>query len=293
MKNKVMLSDDRDIPMLHFLWKWKVSSTAALTKKFFPNCKGKTAYNRLLDLRQAKIIQVQADPKGIKFVCMLGQKGFDAIRGDLPPLEEEGYKSEHPEHDLFTSAFHLGDWLLAKPDAVTLFSEQQLRRIHPDYYPNWVPKSKLHRPDGYTRIQVGDSFSTTAIEVELWQKRDSDYLNVAEFYSQSRNIKRVLWLVPRQSMAITIQERMSDSHIEGVSPHNFVILEDFKNSGWHAQVSLGHDKGQSIHALFSGNVGDMPRFPGESILTQCLLDTRKSPHTSSVCRGFQLGDFCD
>ena len=58
MSYNVVLSENREIPLLLFLWKWKVSTTAALIQKFFPNCKGKTAYNRILSLRKAGLIQM-------------------------------------------------------------------------------------------------------------------------------------------------------------------------------------------------------------------------------------------
>ncbi|MBI2712604.1 MAG: hypothetical protein HYX41_07115 [Bdellovibrio sp.] len=284
MGRNVVLSNSRDVPLLHFLWKWKVSSTAAIIRKFFPNIKGKSGYARILILRNAGIIRVHSDGHGKKFVCSLDRKGFEAIRETLPPMREDGFKSEQIGHDLLVSAFHLGEWLLEKPETATLFSEQQLRRMHPDMYPDWVPRSEVHRPDGYTQTLLGDHLATIAFEVELSNKRDSDYLKVAEFYEHYEKIERVLWLVPRQSTAIKIQEKMNQV-LHGVpSPHNFILLEDFANSGWHAEIKFGSDKGKTLISLLSGKAMEKYWKTPSSSLTHALLDTRKSPYTSDSYR---------
>lgn len=293
MIQNVILSDTREVPLLHFLWKWKVSTTAALTKKFFPNCKGKTAYNRLLALRHAGLIRVSSDGQGQKFICSLGRKGFEAIKEGLPLMKEEGFKSEHMGHDVLVSAFHLGEWLLEKPESTTLFSEQQLRRMYSDMYPAWIPRSDVHRPDGYTQTLLGDRLTTIAFEVELSNKRDPDYLKIAEFYENYPKIEKILWLVPRLSTAQTIQEKM-DHVFHGVpSPHQFILLEEFTNLGWHSEIGLGVDQGKSILSVLSGKAQEKHRKSSGSILSQSLLDTRKSPHTSDTYHNYQLGDFRD
>ena len=293
MGSNVVLSHSRDIPLLHFLWKWKVSSTAALILKFFPEIKSKSGYARLLILRNAGIIRIHSDGHGRKFVCSLDRNGYEAIRETLPLLKEDGFKSEQIGHDLLVSAFHLGEWLLAKPEAATLFSEQQLRRMHPEMYPDWVPTSEVHRPDGYTQTLLGDHLATIAFEVEISNKRDSDYLKIAEFYEHYERIEKVLWLVPRQSTAIKIQEKMNQV-LHGVpSPHNFVLLEDFANSGWYAEIYLGPDKGKTLISLLSGKVMEKYWNTPRLIHAHALLDTRKSPFTSDSYRRYQLGDFRD
>jgi len=99
VSKNVILSNQREIPLLHFLWKWKLVSVAALTKKFFPMCSEKTAYNRLLTLRHAGLITLRSDGKGENFICSLDAKGFAGIQEDLQPLAENGYMSEHLGHD--------------------------------------------------------------------------------------------------------------------------------------------------------------------------------------------------
>lgn len=85
---------------------------------------------------------------------------------------EVGYKSENKEHDFWVTAIHLGDWLYQIPIGSALCSEQQLRRLHRDHYPEWVPKSTDHRPDGWWNINCGrpNNKSLIALEVELSRK---------------------------------------------------------------------------------------------------------------------------
>ncbi len=293
MKKNVVLSETRDVPLLLFLWKWKVSTIAALTKKFFQNSSPKTAYNRLLALRHAGLIQMKSDGFGQKFVCSLDRRGFEAIREFLPESADEGYKSEHAGHDLLLAAFHLGDWFIEKPKGAAMFSEQQLRRLPLETYPDWIPRTDTHRPDGYSRVLFRGQPATFAIEVELSQKRDDDYGKVADFYGYYSSITRVLWLVPRRSQALTIRTHMLRQNHSGQDPHDFILLDDFKQHGWDAEVIAGPDLGQSMATLLMGKPQEKAMKTSGSVLVHSLLDTRKSPHTSDSYRSYQLGDFRD
>ena len=129
------MSEQRDIPLLVFLWQWKLSTTAALACRFFPERSLPTAYHRLWLLEKAKFIREHTDRYRKRFAWGLDQKGYHAIRELLPALREEGYKSENIGHDLLVTAVHIGDWLLGAPTGAEVFSEQQLRRYHSDYFP--------------------------------------------------------------------------------------------------------------------------------------------------------------
>ncbi len=293
MKKNVVLSTKREIPLLLFLWKWKLSTTAGLIQKFFPDCNGKTAYNRILALRHAGLICVRADSLGQKFVCALDKDGFHAIRERLPELKEEGYKSEHLGHDLLVSAFHLGNWLTRKPNEAALFSEQELRRLDPEFYPDWVPQSDLHRPDGYSLVPGKDGHETFAIEVELHRKKEHDYTRVAEFYAHFHGIRKILWLVPQQSFAFYVEKKMIDPLAGEPSRHNFVLIEEFQNYGWGSRIFIGPDQGKQLTDLLLEVPPKSGRIPAESNLAKALLDTRKSPHLTNAYEGFQFGDSFD
>lgn len=291
MGKQVVLSELREIPLLLFLWKWKVSTTAALIKKFFPNCKEKTAYNRILALRHAGLIQVRSDCGGQKFICALDEKGFDHIRTKLPFIGEDGFKSEHMGHDLLVAAFQMGNWLLESPQGIEFFSEQQLRRTKEEYYPAWVPKSATHRPDGYTRLTLAGKSTTVAIEVELSHKSDAEYLRIAEHYDLFRTVARVLWLVPRRATAHTLHAKMKAETRRQPFPHDFVVFEEFQNRGWDARIIVGPDEGKSLSDFYSEVCPKSGGLLPDSCLAQALLDLRKSPHVAITYRGYELGDF--
>src|SRR5258708_5011759 len=97
---KVNLNPHRDIPLLQFLWLWKVSTMKALCHRFFPNSAPNTAYRRILTLQEGGFIAPRSDRCGIKRVWTLTPKGYKVIRPDLPTLKEEGFASEHIGHDL-------------------------------------------------------------------------------------------------------------------------------------------------------------------------------------------------
>lgn len=293
MQKGVVVSSSRDIPILLFLWKWRVSTTAALIKKFFPNCAARTAYNRVLRLREGGLIKARADGVGQDFVCTLDMKGFRTIRRYLPHLREEGFKSDDHGHDLLVSAFHLGEWLCEKPQNATLLSGQELKRTFPELLPSWVPRSENHRPDGYTRIQVGEKYLTYAIEAELTYKNPPYYENVAAFYESARGIDRILWIVPGESMATNLNSKMKTSSSANTSPHNFAIFKEFKELGWEAKIAVGPDAGKSLSNLYSGNSRETERKLTGSSLVHSLLDVRKSPHTAIAYRGYEVGDFRD
>lgn len=291
MSCNVVLSSSREIPLLLFLWKWKVSTTAALIKRFFPTCNGKTAYNRLLALRKAGMIQVRSDDGGQKFICALNQGGYDRIKNKIANIESDGFRSEHMGHDLLVGAFQLGNWLTITPPEVDFFTEQQLRRIAPKFYPPWVPNSSTHRPDGYTRITAGGQQTTIAIEVELSHKTDADYLRIAEHYELFRTIAKVLWLVPRKSTAYTLHEKMKNATKQRANPHNFVQFQDFQERGWNCKVLVGPDTGKTLSEFYSEIRQNSGERPPDASLAHLLLDLRKSPHVAMTYRGYELGDF--
>lgn len=286
---RVILSNQRDVPLLLFLWNWKLATTAAIAHRFFRNCRsGIPAYNRLLQLKRSGFIEQRADVRAQKVVWTPSAKGHAAIADYLPPLREEGYKSENIHHDWIVSAVHLGDWLNGKPQGAELFTEQQLRRFDPEFYPSWVPKSDLHRPDGYWLLPNGNGSRVVALEVELARKRSSDYQNVAEFYSEAERIGSVLWVVPSLTTGKRIQRQIQKSQVARTDLHNFVILKSFLSSGWQAVIELGPDTGRTIES-FLGTA--KPCGPDAIAMpAPCdrmglkLLDTRKKDFAFSPLR---------
>lgn len=288
-KPQLVLSEERDIPLLRFLWKWKVATTSALSEKFFAGKSPITSHKRLWSLERSGFIRSQTiSDDGKSFVWSLDRKGFQAIRDSLPVLGSEGFKSEYPSHDLLTSAFHLGDFFYETSTNVVLFSEQQLRRFSFEFYPKAIPKSVLHRPDGYSIIGGGQHQKLVAIEVELTPKAAAEYEQVAEFY-RSEKIDDVLWLVPRTTMANRIQRILDRRVVPGESVHSFVTYENFKNLGWQAVFMSGKLAGQMVRTVY----GNKPETEPKNVSARLLLDTRKAPHRSKVYRSFTVAEILD
>lgn len=289
MKTIKVLTTKRDMAILNFLWRWKVATTAALAKKFFPERTGRTAYNRLWLLKRSGFIEIRSDVWQQKFVWSLTNKGYTAVREALPTLRADGFRSESIGHDLLVSAVHLGEWLLCSPENAQLFSEQQLRRLHFDSYPSWVPKTDLHRPDGYWRIKNGENFLTIALEVELSQKTGNQYEIVGDFYSKHPSINHVIWVVPRLSLAGYIHTRIQKAIRQKTMIHSFIVYADFQQQSWNAPIVCGAFLGKTIAQILGANIGNSP----EPVLGSFLLNTRKSPFKAKTSTLFSPGDFSD
>ncbi len=121
--------------ILHFLWRWKVATTAGLWKRFYPSLTLAAVYYRLWRMERAGLLDCKTN-SGLDYFWMLSKKGFEAIKQELPPLAEAGYRSEHWGHDLITSAIHLGDGLFNSIAGLEYWTEQELRRLDPEFYPD-------------------------------------------------------------------------------------------------------------------------------------------------------------
>ncbi|MEI8025262.1 MAG: hypothetical protein WCI18_02835 [Pseudomonadota bacterium] len=279
-KIKVKLSSERDIPLLGFLWRWKVVTTRALHLKFFPKTSLVVAYHRLNRLERAGIIKGVSDERAQNFHWTLSKKGFEAIRSFLPALREEGFGSEHTRHDGLVSAFHLGEWLIDRPENVQLFSEQQLRRYATESLPSWVPSPEIHRPDGYWGIPSNEKIFPVGVEVELNQKASAFYQTVGDYYSEEQTVFRVLWLVELESQARSIQKQITKLVSYRGDIHNFVSADQFTKHGWSAKFCTGPESGKSIrdtlHLLMHREGSQPPVNSSSTLTTQHLLDARKS-----------------
>lgn len=250
MKDRVYLSTEIGVPLLKFLWKWKLASTAAIAIRFFSHRKDpRSGYNYLCKLRLAHYLALRSEDEGRGFLWALDRAGFEAIRHHFPELREDGYKSEFRRHDWLASAFHLGDWLLAAPAGVQTFSEQELRRLEPEHYPLWVPRDPAHRPDGYWHRLDGNTPRTVALEMELNRKKSDAYQRVGSFYGESTQVARVLWVVPALSDATSVQTSLAKAPGARAGIHSFVILGSFLKQGWSATIESGPGKGLSCESF--------------------------------------------
>lgn len=236
--------------LIVFLWKWKISSTAALSAKFFSHLPQHSAYKKLRYLETTGLIQSGRERFSDLVIWTLTREGFESIRNVLPALKQEGFKSEFLDHDRIVTAVHIGDALLNRSLGLELLSEQQLRRYHGDSLPKWVPTSKLHRPDGYW-CKTGENGEpkVVSLEVEISSKNDSDYHGIARFYSRHPSIGRVVWVCNNQRFATRLLERLKEGDPKAQHTHSFFILREIEKLGWGAFARVGANTGQTLRSM--------------------------------------------
>lgn len=280
-----ILSSSKDLPLLMFLWRWKVSTTAVLSHKFYPERTPAKAYEKLRKLERAGFIQARCNHTADHFIWMLDKRGFSVLRFHLLDMKEEGYLSENMFHDLLVAAVHLGDSLFKEINTIEFFTEQELRRLDPVTFPEWVPHCS-RRPDGYWAVRQNSGYKVVALEVELSIKADAEYESIARFYEEREGVHQILWVVKRASIAKKIHALM-ERVTRRAFKHSFLILDPFYSLGWQAPIHCGLDAGKSINQVLGNTCGTA----GLPVPQQFHLDTRKSPHRSSNYRFSQPQSF--
>lgn len=284
MKNKKHCEiTDRDYKLLRFLWKWKVVSTQALAKKFFYEANAFTAYRRLLHLESDGFIGAYPVDGRFNEAWILKEKGFKYILPHLGDLQSKGYKSANYPHDFLATAFHLGEWLTQQPGNTQTYSEQQLRCYPADLWPPWIPRSALHRPDGYSAYQSSEKRVVVAFEAEISPKAKKRYERVVTFYDNQPGIHYVFWLVDSKGTLNSVRRNFEKLQVREWSKHQFILLSEFKQKGWLAQFIEGKSTGRSPFQFLCPNPHTIPPQSSLSCGTLALLDSRRRPINSTTC----------
>lgn len=292
------LSNNIEIPILTFLWRWKVSTTSAVYLRFKPvvNWTEYTAYGRMKKLKAKGFVDFKYSDNCSFKVWTLSRKGFKAISKRLPLLREEGYLSENIEHDIYVMAAHTGDWLPHKAisDVKTL-TEQELRRIAPEALPKDVPNASDHRPDGYWLFGEGNQRKLVALEVELNRKSTEDYVEVGAFYNENSSISSVLWIVQSQALANKISNAASQNLVRYRDIHNFILLSDFIENGWSSVVFSGKYRLIKMRDFLTKHISLQTNYKPATNLkhvsVQVILDSRVIRYESSPCKNLKKTEF--
>lgn len=237
--------------LLIFLWKWKLATTSIIKLKFFHKSSIWYCYKRLLSLEAGGFVQSLASKNGKGFYWSLTNKSFHYLKPILGSLEQNGFLSENPGHDLVVQAVQLGNWLRLIPSGVTFFTEQQLRRHSSEDYPSWVPRSKIHRPDGYTLFRTENGNRLLAIEVELSQKRLSDYETVSRFYDLDTDVTNVLWVTGSRVSINSVQAALAKANSSERNIHSFISFSDFIRNSWQSKIIAGRYYGDTLQTAYS------------------------------------------
>ncbi|MBS1983073.1 MAG: hypothetical protein JST16_02780 [Bdellovibrionales bacterium] len=272
---------EKDRPLFRFLWKWKIATSSAIGIRFYGDRKypGFTAYQRLLKLKKRGFVKyafVQDDPSARAWT--LTKKGLKTIVPSLGLLKEEGSGSENIHHDLWVQAAHLGENLDRDDENIDQFTEQELRRLDMSAYPDWVPQKKLHRPDGYWRVSIGEQKKIVALEVELSRKTSSDYRFVSDYYARSGTISRVIWVVESASFVDRIRIALGSANPEKIGMHFFFLREGLRDNGWDCRCIRGENSGRKFREIMNFieqnqlKTGSIPA-PNQGFVA-AILDTR-------------------
>lgn len=184
-------------------------------------------------------------------VWFLTKKGFEVIEFDLGEPGEKRFLPQSIPHDAWVLAFQLGHFIHGIPNGVVLCTEQQFRCFDLSLLPNWIPGSKKHVPDGFTFVSNGKRKVVYGIEVELNLKPIERYDEISGYYDGQTKVDYVLWLASSENMVKRIRERFKATETIRPGIHNFILLEDFKKSGWTARLLDGDLKDLTIHQLMS------------------------------------------
>lgn len=230
-------STPRDSLILRYIWKWKVASSMSIHVSVNRSMSPYSTYKVLDKLERRGLIASNAHWNERFHIWTLTEKGFYSIRNCFGDLKEEGFGSENQVHDRLVQAFHLGEWAIYQFPIVSLFSEQEMRRIESELYPSWVPRAGDHRPDGYTQISSKNKSWTLAFEVELHAKSLQRYDSLLRYYRILKNVDQVFWLVGSPTIKNQILKAKDNIGDNSSNYHVFVDRDHFEKFGWDSVVT--------------------------------------------------------
>jgi len=266
------LSFERDIRSLYHLWRWKLATTSTLATKYFSDTAIENCYMRLWKLEKGGFVKSICARNGQGFLWTLDLNGYEVVKSNLlETFREHGYKSEYLGHDLLVSAIHQGEWLMRVPEHCEIFTEQELRRL--EFYPEWVPKTNMHRPDGYWLLGNGSSQRIVALELELNSKSQDSYLSLGSKYELDIQCDEVIWVVGHNCNPKSIYQGLGRPASDDSNIHSFFLLRDFLDHGWQAKAVIGKSAGKSIREILATSAQHAANLDYMDV----LLDLRKKP----------------
>lgn len=240
-------STPRDSLILKYIWKWKLASSESVHVSVNKTQSPYSTYKVLDKLERRGLVASNANWNERFHVWTLTEKGFYSIRNCFGELKEEGFGSENQVHDRLVQAFHLGEWATYQFPIVSLFSEQEMRRIEPELYPSWVPRAGDHRPDGYTQILGKNKSWTLAFEVELHAKSLQRYDSLLRYYRILKGVDQVFWLVGSDAIKNQILKAKDNIGDSSSNYHVFVDKDHFEKFGWDSVVT--NERSENLFTL--------------------------------------------
>jgi hypothetical protein len=217
----------------------------------------------------------------------LTKKGFEYIMYDLGVLKQNRFAAQSVTHDYWAMAFQLGEFAINPCPNVELFTEQELQCTDDSILPDWVPKSRDHFPDGFTRIKNENAESVFALEVELNLKPSLRYTKAAYYFDglDSRT-DVVFWLCDGEWLMERIFKDLSALRLRRMEVHHFLLLEDFLEIGWNAKLRSGREINKSVREVYSSRIPqtftkEVPK-SSQNGLGELFFTDKKSPGVSKI-----------
>lgn len=253
MKSNKFRISEQDERFLLELWKWKLLTTTAIKHLSYCERSLYRTYVKLLSFEKQGLIQSVRSPNHDASVWQLNERGFNFIKYHFSKMRQEGYKSENKDHDFWVTAIHLGDWIKDVPKNCEVFTEQQLRRIESESFPDWVPSITDHRPDGWWSTGISKSRQQTliALEVELSKKAPEDYSFVGDYYSRLVNPYQVVWVVKSKTDINYILTHLRAGSSTEAHEQSFIILDEYLKSQWQSRIIFGKNAGKTLSEILN------------------------------------------
>ena len=281
-KNNHFIISEEDMNCFKMLWRWKLLSSQALCVTAYGTRSIYRAYCRLLNLEKNGFIKSIGSWDQKTIAWQLNENGYDVVSSRFDATLQGGYRSENKDHDFWVSAIHLGDWIKSIPKGCDLYSEQELRKTNPVDYPEWVPQTKLHRPDGWWKIRHSNNTkdSLIALEVELSKKTKHMYNEVGDFYSNTIRPYQVIWVVKSKSDLNYILNHLKEGSLSKAEEQSFILLDHYIQHQWQSEICIGKNSGKKLSDILATS----PELASNLGSGKVLLNVRKKPIISTTPR---------
>lgn len=277
-----------DQKLIEGLWRWKLLTTSQIHLAVYNTRSIEKCYRRLLDLNKYRFIECFTTPDQSVTFWQLSDKGYQILDFSNLEIDSSGFRSENPEHDFWVNSIHLGAKVFNRPQSSGIYTEQEIRKINIASFPNWVPQTKTHRPDGWIKTDMNQSNdkSLIGLEVELSKKAPVNYSEIGRFYSRVIMVSQVLWFVKTMSDVKYIHKHLQTGSDNAGADHSFILMDHFIISQYQAKIIYGKNSGTSLSHILN-----IPNTESGSLAShRRLLDIRKYPVKSNE---FKTPKSCD
>ncbi|MCM0604491.1 MAG: hypothetical protein KA715_00200 [Xanthomonadaceae bacterium] len=270
--------------LVKFIWKWKVVTSSMIGLHFYKTAFGQAHYKKIQLLKKSKLIRDVVDPDSLRYFYSVTKDGFLLIKGSLPAIIADGFKSESIIHDAESSAiqYWMGCFLCRSQEQI--ITEQEIRHCDSSKLHPLLPKTKDHRPDGYFVFDENQNeVSLIAFEYDRSRKPKELFGPVNYFYENYPAIKKVIWVTDSRSNAVRLHDELKKSSEHSFTKHVFFILEEFLKKGFESRSFDGRLLLKDL-LKSTGNTLEIDR---KSISLNQLLSPEKAPFRQ-LLKNFRL-----